>query len=72
MFQRHGGVLERGVQVGLRQMAGITGLGEKAEIGQSQTPDGLNLVPNPFQVRLLSEISMNKKEREEDQVDGYV
>ncbi len=72
MFQGHGGILEGRVQIGLRQMAGVVGLGEKAEIGEPQTLDDLGLLLDPFLICLDSNGSMDKQKNEEDQVEGHV
>ena len=53
-------------------MPGVACLGKKAEVGQSKSLDDLNFLPDALHVCFLSNRSMNKHEKEEDQVEGHV
>jgi hypothetical protein len=65
MIQGQGMTLEGGVPIGLGEVPGIAGLGEKAQVGEAQVPDHLGLLPEPRQVGSGHEMRLDENRRQE-------
>jgi len=62
MFQRQGVILEGGVQIGLRQMPGITSFGEQTKISQTQVFDQRGFVFEGIALGRLTERGMGQQQ----------
>jgi hypothetical protein len=64
MFKGQRMILERRIQIGLRQMPGVTGFGKKAQIGQFQRFDQLGLFDQAALLDVFAKRRMGEKERQ--------
>jgi hypothetical protein len=64
-IQGQGMSLEGGVPIGLGEVTGIAGLGEKAQVGEAQVSDHLGLLPEPGQVGAHHEMRLDENRRQE-------
>jgi hypothetical protein len=69
MFEGQGMVLKRGVEIGLGEMAGVTGFGEERQIGELQSADEPGVALSGRPVLLLPPMAVDCQSRKQGEVE---